>query len=126
MIRDLFEQFEIIEETNAAEFKEELNRLMRAHAHQQPKCKTEISGPTWRAVITYAEEVLTPEGIRDEFKMKGKEYTCGECPYFELPTHHKNCVWAFCDQDGRMKKRRKESPACDWLLEKIKTEEVII
>lgn len=122
MIQEFFEQYEVVEERDAQAFKAELNRIMYEHRHQKPKSTVEIAGATWRALITFQEEDLTPENARDEFAIQGKTYHCGECPYFELPTHHKNCVWAFCDQDGRLKKRRKESPACDWYLEKIREE----
>lgn len=124
MIKNFFEQYEVIEETTAADFKDALNRVMREHKHQKPESKIEIAGPTWRAVVTYTEEVLETESLADEFVIRGEGKTCGDCPYFHIEPGHKGRRWAYCDEDGELKMRKKESPACEWLYEKIKRGEV--
>lgn len=61
------------------------------------------------AYITYTEKWKEPEGIEDEYALRGETYHCGDCPYLEL------------NPDGRRKEhqcrdnrnlRYKTDPAC--------------
>lgn len=126
MRNELFEQYEVIEEQDKAEFKRALNEGMRLHKHQHPKSQIEIAGPTWRAVITYTEEIFFPEDLSDEFYLEGKSYKCGQCPHFKLPENDKRVRHIFCSEDGNIKRRCKDDGACDYILEKIKRGEVTI
>lgn len=127
MIRETFEQYEIIEEASGHAFQEELNRAMRIHKEQNPKSKIEIAGPTWRAVVIYEERVTIPETKEDAFYIQtGKHLTCSDCPYFHLPAENKTFKYMWCDLDGHIKKKKADSFACEWLYEKIEKEEVNI
>lgn len=123
---ELLNQYEVVEAMDGSEFKAELNRIMRELSGQKPTCKIEIAGATWRALVSYTEEVKIPENLEDEYRLRGQALTCGDCPHFQIEPGNKNRRWAECDADGTWKKRKADSWACEWLYEKIERKEVEI
>ena len=85
MIRKRFPKFSILENKNPEEMSQKLNELMEEIACKDADVKTGFDASIGHyAHVRWEEEIIIPEDIRDEYKLKGIEYVCGECPFFVL------------------------------------------
>ncbi len=79
MRRDSYLQFRIITADTYDELTEKLNRVMFELRHKEPG--VEFEGHTVR--IRYKESELHPEDLTEEYRLKGVDLHCLDCPFFD-------------------------------------------
>ena len=98
MIRKDYPKFEILQSKNPEELTEKLNMLMEKIACKSPEVKTDYDSSIGHfAHVRWQEEIIEPEDIRDEYKLKGIEYVCGQCPFFVLQKDRR-IKYSVCNQ----------------------------
>lgn len=78
------QQVRIIDATNAIECEERLNSLLNEVA----KCSPHIERDTSRPFLFYVFFTISedePENKADEYRLRGFEMMCQECPHFVVP-----------------------------------------
>lgn len=115
--------YQTIEERSAKVFDEKLNNLVEEIALCEPDVRR-LFEPSigYIAFVEWKELIIEPEDARDEYKLKGIEYCCGECPFFKL-SEDRRVKKAICEQG---EKTYYDRPACAELYERIKKGEVVI
>lgn len=124
MKRESFTQYSIVMADSAQSLTEQLNAEIRRLRAKQPR----VTFDGLIARIEYTETDEEPEDIRDEYKMKGVQLTCQDCPFFEP------ILKADGTEDRRVKigdcphkplgRTFRDSKACDILFQKINNGEV--
>ena len=120
-----YPQFRIVQCDTAQELTEELNSILKELKDYGP----EVTFEGLTAHISYMEhEDAIPENLVDEYKVKGVNLYCEDCPYFERITK----------KDGTVDHRKKiglcpfasrgttykDCSACDTLFQMINSGEV--
>lgn len=72
-------KYAIVQGRTVEELTDALNSKLYEVKEKNPS--VEFDGLTAR--IMYVETVRIPEGIQDEFRLKGVTMKCADCPYFE-------------------------------------------
>ena len=65
------------------------------------------------STIRYREEMVVPESLADELKLRGEEYHCIDCPYF-APGKNKRCRSEGCTKG--VPNAVDYTPACELFL----------
>ena len=118
MIYKKFSMQLTIETTSAQEFDEKVNQAVMEHAADNVEVirRLDVSGKHC-AYVVWEEEVKKPENARDRLSIKGIKVSCGDCPFFELPSD-KRIKYVKC-QRGVTTRACYERDACEWLCEQI-------
>lgn len=74
-----FQQYAIVQCDSAKRLTEQLNDKLRELKDKDPVVSFE--GLTAR--ICYVERESVPEDLEDEWKLKGVDLTCSDCPYYQ-------------------------------------------
>ena len=116
MKRVNYNQYAIITGTSAAAFEKTLNEAMYRLREYSPRVTFSDAAPLY-AYIIYSVEDVEPESLEDEYREKGFQFICAQCPYFR-PVLRKDG-----EVDPRFKSGtciigdpvsvRKRGPACD-------------
>lgn len=123
MIRLEKEIHKTIQEKSPEAFDEKLNALMEEIALKNPSSERIFDSVAGHiAYVKWIEIVVEPEDVRDEFILKGTEYVCGECPFFELQKDRR-IKYSVCNQGQKVWYEHK---ACLHLYELIKKGDVVI
>lgn len=77
-----YQQFAIVQADSATILTERLNEKLKELKDKEPT--VEFDGNTAR--IRYVERFDVPEGLEDEWSLKGVHLTCNDCPFFEPTT----------------------------------------
>lgn len=88
----------VIEADNAAMFETAINARLDDLAEHKPELIIEHHQPH-TAYLLYHFDEYQPEGLADEFHLRGINYKCGECAYCTIETK----------RDGTADKRRKRA-----------------
>lgn len=89
------QHIEVVSERSPAEFQDKLNALyeeLQGQPFQQTLYNNENG---FTAYLTYEVVEQIPETLRDEYKLKGITFTCGECPYYEAVNRYEG-MCDFC------------------------------
>lgn len=109
-----YSQIKVIEAENAKSFEAAFNTAMRELATRHPSYQLDISN--YRAFITYEQDEKEAESIADEYEIIGTTFTCGQCPYIEVPCDGR-IKWCRCTYTDDLKKM--SSPCCNTFYEKL-------
>lgn len=117
MIYKEYEMKVCLEAKTANEMNELYEAYIRMVGKYSPTGDMFYQDGQWRAIIKYKVEEKEPETKADEYKLKGIEYVCGDCPYFQL-NHDRRIKYSICGEGNKVSYCDK---ACDYLYEQIET-----
>ena len=121
MIPKEYPMFEILQSKSPKEMTEKLNELMQKVCKKNPEVQTAFDSSIGHyAHVRWLEQVTIPEDVRDEFKLQGIQYCCGECPFFILQKDRR-IKYSVCNKGEKV---RFDDAACVDLYRMIKEGEV--
>ena len=119
MRSESFQQYAIVAADSALDLTERLNKKLYELREKNPT----VTFEGMIARIQYTEKRVAPESLADEYREKGVQLTCQDCPYFEPITKSDGSVdrrirWGLCGmkESGRTSR---DVPACDILFRQI-------
>lgn len=118
MINKTYKEHITVESRDAREFDTLLNRAIRDHAEHNVEVIYKMNAEGHCAYVTFDCYVNVAESIEDEYALQGISFTCGECPYFVLPSD-KRIKFIRCDKSGHRRRCSFESRACEWLYQEF-------
>lgn len=99
----------------ANEMNQQYEETIRSVGQFHPKGDVFFQDGKWHAVIRYECEEKEAETRADEYKLKGIEFRCGDCPFFVL-ANDKRIKYSLCKKG---KKVCYSERACEFLYEQI-------
>ena len=121
MIRKEITKHKTIQTKSPKEFDDLLEALLAEVALNDPSVSRFYDGEIGHcAYVEWKVEVIKPENLKDEFKLKGIEYVCGECPFFRLHPDRR-VKYTTCQMGVRCSY---EDGACERLYEGIQKGEI--
>lgn len=121
-----YEQFAIVVGDSAQTLTEELNRKLVELADKKPT----VSFEGLIARISYTETETEPENVVEDYRFRGVDLTCLDCPFFDQMRTADGSVdrrakWGNCRsiEDDNILTHR-DSPACELLFKKLNDGEV--
>ncbi len=125
MLGKTYKEHITIESKDARVFDQLLNRAVREHADKNVEVIYKMNAEGHCAYVTFDCHVNVAESLEDEYNLQGISFTCGECPYFVLPSD-KRIKFIRCDKSGQMRRCSSESRACEFLYRAVDNGEVEI
>jgi hypothetical protein len=124
MRRESYQQFAIVAADSAQLLTEQLNAKLKELRFKHPT----VTFEGLIARIQYTENESVPEGLEDEYELRGVRLTCQDCPFYE-PIYKANG-----ELDGRVKygncpyteygRTYRDRGACETLFSKLNNGEV--
>lgn len=123
-MRKSYQQFAIVTGDTAQQLTDRLNEKLIELSEKKPT----VSFEGMIARISYTEEEDRPESLADEYKAKGIQLSCQDCPFFGPiykadGTIDKRIKYGDC-QFAKYGRAFRDSMACETLFEKINSGEV--
>lgn len=119
-----FQQFAIVQADSAQVLTEKLNAKLYELRQKNPT----VTFEGLIARISYTETLEECENLTDEYKLKGVNLTCQDCPLFRPlkkadGTEDKRVKWGDCEH-AHMGRTCRDGRACDKLFQMINSGEV--
>ena len=124
MRRESYQQFAIVAADSAQLLTEQLNAKLKELRFKHPT----VTFEGLIARIQYTENESVPEGLEDEYELRGVRLTCQDCPFYEP------ILKANGELDGRVKygncpykehgRTYRDGGACEMLFQKLNNGEV--
>lgn len=124
MRRESFQQFAIVHADSAQVLTEKLNAKLYELRHKNPT----VTFEGLIARISYTETTEECEDLTDEYRLKGVNLCCQDCPLFQPikkadGTEDKRIKWGDCIH-AHMGRTFRDKGACDKLFQMINSGEV--
>lgn len=124
MRRESFQQFAIVASDSAQILTEKLNAKLYELRHKNPT----VTFDGLIARISYTETTEGCEDLTDEYRLKGVNLSCQDCPLFQPikkadGTEDKRIKWGDCIH-AHMGRTSRDKGACDKLFQMINSGEV--
>ena len=119
MRSESYPQISVIQAETAEDFQEMFNdKIKELSAHKITGQNIDISGKSFKAVITYEVTEHIMDSVADEFHAEGIRYLCKHCPHLDDP-HDRRIKYCFCrySDTGRA---HKEHEACEIFYRQLK------
>lgn len=124
MRSESFQQFAIVASDSAQVLTEKLNAKLYELRHKNPT----VTFDGLIARISYTETTEECEDLTDEYRLKGVNLSCQDCPLFQPikkadGTEDKRIKWGDCEH-AHMGRTLRDKGACDKLFQMINSGEV--
>ena len=119
MLTESYPQISVIYADNAEDFQEMFNdKIKELSGHKITDKSIDISGDSYKAVITYLVTEHIVNSVADEFHAEGIRYLCKHCPHLEDPKDRrvKYCTCKYSETGMA----HKDHEACELFYKQLK------
>lgn len=102
----------VIDEQNGRAFERAFNEKMKELSRYKVNIERGIT-KDYLVYIYYEIEEKVPESAKEEFKLRGELYQCGDCPFIKYGEWRDHSC-------PRSKKIHTDTPACSYFYEALK------